>query len=145
MENTCRYLIDQESSWKKRKFRKFFSNRFLYANNLFFKDLKGHFSCINALEFSNKDQAHLITAGDDKRILVWSLHDDIFTTQPPHFSQMHSKHHSNVLTLSWDNDDQRVFSGGNDHQVIVHQVETYFQIHLNDICVHLFKNFILNS
>jgi WD repeat-containing protein 22 len=129
MQNTCKYLIDQESGSEKKKSQNFLSNRFHYANNLFYKDLKGHFSCINALEFSNKDQAHLITAGDDKRILVWSILDDIISSETPHFSQMQGQHHSNVLALSWDNENQRIFSGGNDHQVIVHQVETYFSIH----------------
>lgn len=38
---------------------------------------------------------------------------------------MNAQHHSNILTLSWDNEDKKIFSGGNDHQLIVHDAETY--------------------
>jgi WD repeat-containing protein 22 len=127
MQNTCKYLASEEMWNERRKLQRFLSSRLAYAHSLFHKDLKGHFSCVNAIEFSKRDQAHLISAGDDKRILVWSLHDHVLSPQQlPSYSRMNSQHNSNVLTLAWDNEDQRVFSGGNDHAVIVHQVETYF-------------------
>lgn len=41
---------------------------------------------------------------------------------------LNTRHHSNIFTLAWDNEDRKLFSGGNDHQLIVHDVET------RDIC-----------
>lgn len=36
---------------------------------------------------------------------------------------MKTQHNSNIFTLAWDNENKRIFSGANDHQVIVHDVE----------------------
>lgn len=51
---------------------------------------------------------------------------------------LNTRHHSNIFTLAWDNEDRKLFSGGNDHQLIVHDVET------RDICdVFLHENAVL--
>ena len=41
---------------------------------------------------------------------------------------MKGQHNSNIFTLEFDNEDQKIFSGGNDHQVIVHDIKTYVKI-----------------
>lgn len=63
-------------------------------------------------------------AGDDKRVLIWNVNKDIFTSATTTKTVMNAQHHSNILTLSWDNEDKKIFSGGNDHQLIVHDAET---------------------
>jgi hypothetical protein len=47
---------------------------------------------------------------------------------------MKGQHNSNIFTLEFDNEDQKIFSGGNDHQVIVHDIKTYVKI-LNSIII----------
>lgn len=63
-------------------------------------------------------------AGDCKRVLLWSINDDVFSTEQEPI-EMKTQHNSNVFALAWDNENQKIFSGANDHQVIVHDVQTY--------------------
>lgn len=39
-------------------------------------------------------------------------------------TELDTRHHSNIFTLAWGHGDRKLFSGGNDHQLIVHDVET---------------------
>lgn len=68
MENTLNYLYDSELVANKHRRGAFLQNRFDYANNLYSKNLKAHFSCVNAIEFSNRESSHLIS-GNFKVIL----------------------------------------------------------------------------
>ncbi len=77
-----------------------------------------------------------IKGSDDQRILLWSVGNDalsaraVGTTTENYVSKpisLRSQHNSNIFTVAWDNENRRIFSGGNDHQVIVHDVKT---------CVH---------
>ena len=43
---------------------------------------------------------------------------------------MKTQHNSNIFCLAWDNENKNIFSGGNDHQVIVHDVETFVWIEI---------------
>lgn len=61
MINTLDHLIKGEISSVRAYRSEFFDNRFRYANNFYHKDLKGHYSCVNAIEFSNQDSSHLIS------------------------------------------------------------------------------------
>lgn len=64
-------------------------------------------------------------AGDDKRLMLWNINNDILSDsliQKP--TIMKGTHNSNIFTLEFDNEDQKIFSGGNDHQVIVHDMKT---------------------
>ncbi len=61
--------------------------------------------------------------GDDKRVLLWHVSKDILSEKNVPIA-MKTQHNSNIFCLAWDNENQRIFSGGNDHQVIVHDVET---------------------
>ena len=126
MQNILNYLIDSEISKLKNGRNQFFQRRFDYAGNLFWKDLKGHFSCVNSIEFSNAESQHMISAGDDMRILLWNINNDILNdgsvkSQPYVFR---TQHNSNIFTLAWDNENKNIFSGANDHQVIVHDAKT---------------------
>ena len=47
-----------------------------YTNKFYYKDLLGHYGCVNTVEFSN-DGNLMISGGDDKRVLIWRLWDAI--------------------------------------------------------------------
>ena len=68
-------------------------------------------------------------AGDDKRLLIWNINKDILSNTPKNLPTiMKGQHNSNIFTLEFDNEDQKIFSGWNDHQVIVHDIKTYVKI-----------------
>ncbi len=145
MENILKYLIHKEINFQKNGHDTFFQNRFDYASNLYSKDLKYHYSCVNSVEWSNSGEYmvsgkyiifeprlkivlninSVCTAGDDKRVLVWNVDRDLFDKVNGKIETMNAQHFSNVFTLAWDNEDKKIFSGGNDSQLIVHDVETY--------------------
>lgn len=63
-----------------------------------------------------------LTAGDDRRVLLWNVDKAIVSKEEPHVMQ--AEHLSNVFSLDFSCSAQRVFSAGNDDQVIVHDTET---------------------
>ncbi|XP_073465838.1 DDB1- and CUL4-associated factor 5 [Aquarana catesbeiana] len=100
-----------------------FQRRRLQAcRNLYKKDLLGHFGCVNAIEFSNHGGHLLVSGGDDRRVLLWHMEKAIHATAKP--IQLKGEHHSNIFCLAFNSGNTRVFSGGNDEQVILHDVET---------------------
>ena len=149
MQNTVRHLVESELKSDKYSRDVFLKRRLHYANNLYSKDLKAHFSCVNSIEFSSNESDYLIsgtmnfmyflygkkrwskslllvhtrTGGDDKRVLLWNINKDV-TSAKNTPTTMKTQHNSNIFALAWDNENKRIFSGGNDHQVIVHDVET---------------------
>ena len=67
----------------------------------------------------------MVKGGDDRRVLLWNLNKDIMSESEIHSPvTMKAKHNSNIFALEWDNEDQKIFSAANDHQVIVHDVNT---------------------
>ncbi len=99
------------------------------ARGLFAKDLFGHFGCVNALEFSPGGDL-LLSGGDDHRVLLWSLSAAVgqepgqdYAKKGP-FRVLKARHASNIFCLDFDAGVSRAFSGGNDEQVIVHDLET---------------------
>ncbi len=65
--------------------------------------------------------------GDDKRILLWNVNNNIFSdcsNSNNNIITMKTQHNSNIFTIAFDNEDKKIFSGGNDHQVIVHDLQT---------------------
>ncbi|CAG0884685.1 unnamed protein product [Darwinula stevensoni] len=102
----------------------FLLSRFRGAENLYRKNLHAHFGCVNALQFS-KDGKCLMSGGDDARVLLWdvgrTLHGNPNDIQP---AVMKTKHNSNIFTLDFDSRHEKIFSGGNDQTIIIHDVET---------------------
>ena len=145
MQNSIKYLIENElTSNRKHSRTNFLQKRFDYSSNLYSKDLKAHFSCVNAIEFSNGQSDYLVSGkfgkkifflilwkvhlnqkkgGDDKRVLIWSVNNDLLGKKANPIS-MKALHNSNIFTLSWNNENTKVFSGGNDHNVFIHDVKT---------------------
>ncbi|XP_043554031.1 DDB1- and CUL4-associated factor 5 [Chiloscyllium plagiosum] len=92
------------------------------CRNLFKKDLLGHFGCVNAIEFSSGAGELLVSGGDDRRVLLWHVDKAIHSKAKP--VQLKGEHLSNIFCLAFDSTNTHLFSGGNDEQVIVHDVES---------------------
>ncbi|KAB0345448.1 hypothetical protein FD754_022374 [Muntiacus muntjak] len=94
------------------------------CRNLYKKDLLGHFGCVNAIEFSNNGGQFLLPSqgGDDRRVLLWHMEQAIHSRVKP--IQLKGEHHSNIFCLAFNSGNTKVFSGGNDEQVILHDVES---------------------
>uniref|UniRef100_A0A8C4Z932 Ddb1 and cul4 associated factor 5 n=1 Tax=Gadus morhua TaxID=8049 RepID=A0A8C4Z932_GADMO len=91
------------------------------CTSLFKKDLLGHFGCVNAIEFSNNGGDWLVSGGDDRRVLLWHMEKAIHGRTKP--VKLKGEHLSNIFCLAFDSTNTKVFSGGNDEQVILHDVE----------------------
>lgn len=61
--------------------------------------------------------------GDDQRVLLWKLEESMAGISEPRSMKNH--HYSNIFCLAFNNDSTKIFSGGNDDAVIVHDVKTY--------------------
>ncbi|XP_044291987.1 DDB1- and CUL4-associated factor 5 isoform X2 [Varanus komodoensis] len=92
------------------------------CRNLYKKDLLGHFGCVNAIEFSNNGGQWLVSGGDDRRVLLWHMEQAIHSRVKP--IQLKGEHHSNIFCLAFNSGNTRVFSGGNDEQVLLHDVDS---------------------
>ncbi|KAM6969192.1 DDB1- and CUL4-associated factor 5 [Tautogolabrus adspersus] len=91
------------------------------CTSLFKKDMLGHFGCVNAIEFSNSGGEWLVSGGDDRRVLLWHMEKAIHARCKP--VKLKGEHLSNIFCLAFDSTNTKVFSGGNDEQVILHDVE----------------------
>ncbi|CAL4087615.1 unnamed protein product, partial [Meganyctiphanes norvegica] len=99
----------------------FLSQRLNTAKSLYRKDLYAHFGCVNAIEFSREGDL-LVSGGDDRRVLLWNVDAALAGSQRPR--PMKGEHNSNIFCLGFDSCNSKVFSAGNDEQVIVHDLKT---------------------
>ncbi|KAF9415453.1 hypothetical protein HW555_006875, partial [Spodoptera exigua] len=99
----------------------FFNKRLAVAKNLYRRDLVCHFGCVNAIEFSSNGEL-LVSGGDDRRVMLWQFGQAILDKGKP--EPMKGLHQSNVFCLGITNDNQKIYSGGNDDIVIVHDTES---------------------
>lgn len=80
--------------------------------------------------------------GDDRRVLLWKLEEAMAGIGEPH--AMKNQHYSNIFCLSFNNDSTKIFSGGNDDSVIVHDSNTYVSfafVECNSIFFSICHNF----
>ncbi|KAG6455443.1 hypothetical protein O3G_MSEX009224 [Manduca sexta] len=98
-----------------------FYNRLNAAKNLYRKDLVCHFGCVNAIEFSSNGEL-LVSGGDDRRVMLWQFGLAMLDRGKP--EALKAVHQSNIFCLGVTNDNQKVYSGGNDDIVIVHDLES---------------------
>ncbi|CAG7836581.1 unnamed protein product [Allacma fusca] len=115
------YIFQRETKNIIPGWRPMVDRSFIKSKNLFRKNLYAHFGCVNAVEFS-RDGNLLASGGDDRRILLWNVDKAIHGKEEP--TVMQAEHGSNVFALALDNSNRKIFSAGNDDQVIVHDVET---------------------
>ncbi|XP_045605789.1 dentin sialophosphoprotein isoform X2 [Procambarus clarkii] len=99
----------------------FLSRRLDTSKNLYRKDLYAHYGCVNAIEFSREGDL-LVSGGDDRRVLLWNVDGALSGNHRP--STMKGEHNSNIFCLSFDSSNTKIFSAGNDEQVIVHDLKT---------------------
>ncbi|VVC90567.1 unnamed protein product, partial [Leptidea sinapis] len=97
-----------------------FKNRLNAAKNLFRRDLVCHFGCVNAIEFSRNGEL-LVSGGDDRRVMLWQFGQAVMNHGKP--EPMKVLHQSNIFCLGITSDNQKIYSGGNDDIVIIHDVE----------------------
>ena len=62
------------------------------------------------------------SGGDDRRVLLWNIDGICSESKQPH--AMKGEHNSNIFCLSFDSTNSKIFSAGNDEQVIVHDMKT---------------------
>ncbi|XP_070157104.1 DDB1- and CUL4-associated factor 5 [Polyergus mexicanus] len=101
--------------------RRLVNARFENSENLYRKDLLSHYGCVNAIEFSNQGDL-LVSGGDDRRVLLWRVEQAIQGMGKPII--MKAQHASNIFCLGYDSSKTKIFSAGNDDQVIVHDLRT---------------------
>ncbi|KAM0749674.1 WD40 repeat-like protein [Meredithblackwellia eburnea MCA 4105] len=84
--------------------------------------LKGHTSCVNALSFSSHDGGQwLASGGDDKSVFLWRTSGNLSAEQP---RGTYRGARSNIFTIDFTSDGMKLLSGGNDHMVLLHDIET---------------------
>ena len=84
------------------------------------KSLIAHLGCVNALAFSPSGSGTLISAGDDRRVLVWKCpqFEDNDRVRPV---ALPGEHDSNIFCIDFNGrNETKIFSGGNDERVLVH-------------------------
>lgn len=83
----------------------------LYSSGFpFSKQLRGHTSCVNATCWSHGDVQWLATAGDDRRVLLWNMHQDD-VVEP---TAVLPGARSNTFTLAFSASNSHIISGGAD-------------------------------
>ncbi|XP_060805349.1 DDB1- and CUL4-associated factor 5 [Amyelois transitella] len=98
-----------------------FNKRLNAAKNLYRRDLVCHFGCVNAIEFSSNGEL-LVSGGDDRRVMLWQFGQAMLNCSKP--EPMKALHQSNIFCLGITSDSQKIYSGGNDDIVIVHDLES---------------------
>ncbi|CAH0551033.1 unnamed protein product [Brassicogethes aeneus] len=119
--NPLRYIINRQYNDCVKIKNKLFNERLAKARNLYRKDLYAHYGCVNAIEFSDEGEL-LVSGGDDRRVLLWSVPEIIHDRGAPVIMREH--HISNIFCVSFDSRNSKIFSGGNDDQVILHDIHT---------------------
>lgn len=119
--NPLGYIVSREYVKKSGFSKRLIRERLNCARSLFRKDLLAHYGCVNAIEFSNRGDL-LVSGGDDRRVLIWNVEQAVYGVAKT--VAMRSQHTSNIFCLGFDSTNHKVFSAGNDDQVIVHDAVT---------------------
>ncbi|XP_044263338.1 DDB1- and CUL4-associated factor 5 isoform X2 [Tribolium madens] len=119
--NPLRHIVERQ--YKDNVFikNKIFKERLAKARNLYRKDLLAHYGCVNAIEFSAEGDL-LVSGGDDRRVLLWSIPPAMYGKGSP--VEMETNHNSNIFCLAFNSGNTKIFSGGNDDQVFIHDAIT---------------------
>ncbi|KAL5009193.1 hypothetical protein ScPMuIL_014774 [Solemya velum] len=123
-----RYLVPTEFMTQRalapdpRQDDRFMRQKLAVTKELYQQDLKGHYGCVNAIEFSNGEGDYIASGGDDRRVMLWNVIGALSGRCDP--VTMKGEHNSNIFCLAYDTHNNKIFSGGNDEQVIVHDIKT---------------------
>ena len=121
VSNPLSCLVARQIDDKVDHCKRLVNSRFNTSENLFRRDLLSHYGCVNAIEFSNQGDL-LVSGGDDRRVLLWKVEQAIRGVGKP--AVMKAQHISNIFCLGYDSSKTKIFSAGNDDQVIVHDLRT---------------------
>ena len=95
------------------------------SQDLHCRDLIGHHSKkeVTVVEFS-EDGSFFVSGGKDGGVLLWPTSKAIDDQWTPNPTVMKAKHHYKVICLALSSDNKRIFSGGKDNLLLIHDVET---------------------
>ena len=85
-----------------------------------YQELSGHTASIFSMEFSD-DGTLLISGGGDQTVRLWSIDQDLVEWNS---TAMETKHDNSVVCLAFSPDNQRIFSGGMDKGVLIHDTRS---------------------
>ncbi|KAH9969822.1 WD40 repeat-like protein [Russula dissimulans] len=101
---------------RQKKMSDYFASGLPYSRNLI-----GHSSCVNALAFSSGEGRWLASAGDDRVVKLWDLHQEDVKAPSCSFTGPGS----NVFTVAFSASNQYVYSGGADDTVLKYDLTRY--------------------
>ena len=87
------------------------------------RELVGQSSHVGAMDFS-QDGRFLVSGGGDKIVRLWSLKNLNPLNRNSLPIEMNTKHESVIVSLTMSPDNHRIFSGGIDKNIIIHDVST---------------------
>ena len=85
-----------------------------------YQELTGHTDSIGSIEFS-ENGTHLISGSDDKTVRLWSINQ---SRNEWNSTEMETKHQNSVVCLAFSPDNNRIFTGGADKKVFIHDVRS---------------------
>ena len=89
------------------------------------RNLTGHTGGVGGIEFS-EDGTLLASGGYDKIVRLWSIGKTTGNEQRIiDMIEMKTKHKSDVLCLAISPDNGRLFSGGKDGKVFIHDISSW--------------------
>ncbi|KAH9991247.1 WD40 repeat-like protein [Russula vinacea] len=101
---------------RQQKMSHYFASGLPYSRKLI-----GHSSCVNALAFSSGEGRWLASAGDDRVVKLWDLHQEDVKEPSCSFSGPGS----NVFTVAFSTSNQYVYSGGADDKILKYDLTRY--------------------
>ena len=109
----------------------FSHNLFLDASHkwhsLHCRDLLAHYDAVDAIEFSD-DGMFFVSGGQDRRVLLWKIDDVFGSRKKPEPIVMNLEHENSLFCLALSPDNDRIFSGGKERNVYIHDPITYVNI-----------------
>ena len=91
------------------------------SNSLYKTDLYFHKSCVNSVKFSNCGQ-FMVSGGDDGICVFSNVEQSLMKSYKP--KNMRMEHNGNIFSIELNRDSTKVFTGGTDEQLIIHDTIT---------------------
>jgi WD repeat-containing protein 22 len=106
------YLYRDKIQPRPHRYRQLYLSDMLNSSNFMYtQDIRGHYSCVNALAFSHFDQQYLASGGDGCRILIWKI-ESLLDCDNQYNFMMRKVHNSNIFSIGFSCDDSFIFSAG---------------------------------
>ena len=124
--NSSRPITDRNSSYKFPLIGGISVDRLSSSQPLQCRDLIGHRGGqgVSVFEFSD-DGSLFASGGDDGRVLLWPTSEALEEEWTPNPTAMETEHKVATWCLAISHDNQRLFSGGLDRKLLIHNVNTY--------------------